>query len=109
MRQTVEVEVCLDEFDDDALLAEIQRRGEHSKVKAIAGDVIGHLMARRDVRAGEAMRELLAAFVPPTVLAASEALRNGMHSQAICDLDRFIAPSPAVTAKTLPAKELATP
>ena len=24
MRQTVEVEVCLDEFDDDALLAEIQ-------------------------------------------------------------------------------------
>lgn len=115
--RSVSIDVDIDEFDDDTLVEEVVRRKLGSDVleavrageekpetkskrtdpRTLAGDVEAHLMAGRVDRARAAMNTLLAAFVPPEIVAAHEALSSGDVSQAICDLDDFLQPAPSAT------------
>ncbi len=111
----VSIDVDIDKFNDDTLVEEVVRRNLVSDVlaasrageekpksksidpKTLASDVEAHLMAGRVERARAAMHALLAAFVPPEIVAAHEALSSGDVSQAICDLDDFLQPAPSAT------------
>lgn len=104
------VEVDIGEFDDDDLVAEVidrdlvtdvlkaagrlpQEDAKPMKPNEIAIDVISHLMCRRATMALCELDRLVAAFVPPQVLAARDALASGHASVAICELERFVDPS----------------
>lgn len=121
---SISVDVDLSEFDDDAIVQEAVDRDLAGKVaavaagksideaeeksgidtKAIAGSVMSYLVCKRPHKAAEQMRELLAAFVPPDIVDAADALREGRVADAIGCLDRFIEPSPAATATELPRR-----
>jgi hypothetical protein len=119
---SVEMEVDIDEFDDDVLLEEVRRRKltcvlpeAHSDiededdlrpvdVKAAAMNIQSWLMTRRVDRARENMEKLLAAILPAGIAAADAAIREGRIGDAICELDRFIEPSPAAPATSLPKR-----
>ena len=118
MRHTVEVEVSIDEFDDDALIAEVRSRSLEHKVlgepevaqnlpEDAAKDVYQWLATHRYDKAREAMRNLLATFLPPQIIAASEAIESGRWMDATCELEDFIWPSPAREATHLPLKPIA--
>ncbi|MFZ4807520.1 MAG: hypothetical protein ACOYLQ_09705 [Hyphomicrobiaceae bacterium] len=113
------IDVGIDEFEDDELIEEIRRRGlvvshvapaagddkpEPVDVRKAAIDVMEGLLAKQYRRADAALEALLAAILPPQLVAAAAAMREGRHSDAICELDRLIEPSPAATATSLPPR-----
>lgn len=109
----VEVDVDLDDWDDEDILEEAVRRKLVPKPpdktakeaivdpRALAVEVQDHLNCRRYGTAAVRLRELLGLFVPPQLIAALEALNQNDTLSAICELDRYIEPSPAATATTL--------
>lgn len=110
---TTEVEVDLDDFEDEDLIEELRSRGVHiPDVEAAPGnridprdaalDVISHLVCKRTVSARNAMRALMESLVPASIAAAAEAIHEGRLSDAICDLDDYVDPSPAATATFFP-------
>lgn len=120
--RSVSVDVDITEFDDDAIIDEAIRRdltkdivrqaaGEpeektvETDPKQLAGDVLNHLMCRRPERASLALQSLIAMFVPEEIVAAAEAMHAGRMHDVISELDRYIDPSPARTAETLPKRE----
>lgn len=118
--RTVSVDVDIDEFDDDTLIEEVVSRNLVPDVlaalragewkpdtkpksidpKTLAGDVEAHLMAGRVEHARAAMHALLAAFVPPEIVAAADAMAAGDVSQALCDLGDFVQPALSATITT---------
>lgn len=118
--RSVEVNVCISDFDDDAIIDAVILRGLVSDVttavaedagakpaamvepKLIAADAICHLIGKRPERAGADMRKLLESFVPPDVIDAYEAVTAGRTNDAIAFLDRYIEPTKAATATVLP-------
>ena len=117
-RHTVEVDVDLEDFDDDELVAEVRlRKIEHkvygaSKKEApdpeeAAKDLYSWIAVHRYDKAREASKALLAAFLPPEIIAAVEAIEAGRWMDATCELDDYLWPSPARDAAQLPFKEKA--
>ena len=119
--RTVSVEVCLSEFSDEEIIDEVRDRqleaqvnlpqGAEAKeidVREHAGDVQRLLMTRRHDKATAAMQDLMSNLLPPALVAAFVAMTDGRYAEAICDLDDFMEPSPAVTAKQLPVKPAPT-
>lgn len=125
---SVDVDVSIDDFDDDAIVDAIfERELQAAILKRLAGnkngeepesgescdpsvlihDVLSHLLGRRLERAKTAMKRYLEAILPPGIIEAYEAVLAGRVDDAICLLDRVIEPSPAVSAKELPKKEAA--
>jgi len=116
--EEVEVEICLDDFTDEAIREEAEERGilacagtsAASEAKfdprTDASDIAQDFMCRRVDRGTEALKDLIGKFVPPQLIAALEFARDGNFSAAVCELDRYVDPSPAATATTLPAKPL---
>lgn len=112
------VEVGIDEFEDEELIAECQRRGltvgltpahpddepDPIDLPKEASEIQRDLMTRWHQRAADGMQALLARIVPPQLLAAADAIREGRYADAICELDRLIEPSPAATATSLPKR-----
>lgn len=126
-RHSVSVDVDIAEFDDDAIVEEVVRRklvpdvlrahsgqtstDDESKAKArkmaetveqIVGDAQEHLMARRHAKARETLRRALAMFVPVEIVEAIDHVDEGRLNAAICEIERFLHPSPAVTVTTYP-------
>ncbi len=113
------IDIDLHEFDDADIVAEIIDRDLVTDVLVAAGriagvaepppppaprdlaaDVLSHLMCRRLGVAVAEIDRLIAAFVPPAILAAREAVADGDTPLAICELERYIAPSLAATIDT---------
>lgn len=121
---SIEVDVCISDFDDDAIIDAVIIRNLVSEVmaaaaedvgakppekiepKTIAADAMTSLICKRQARAALDMRKLLECFVPPDVLDAYEAARDGRTNDAIASLDRYIAPSAAATATELPQRPI---
>lgn len=114
-RIEIDIEEYLDEVDDSTIVEEFISRGlslknaEVSVDKDLASDALGYLMARRHDRAVDAIRAVIAAIIPEHLLAAYEAAKEGRYSDAICELDHVIEPSPAATAKQLPFRPPSQP
>lgn len=104
----VDVAVEIDELEDDELLAcvqEARKRGllgqESGDTRNVLDTAIRDLMAKRYAKAIEAIEA--AAFAGrEDLLAAWQAAREGRWNDAICSLDKVVAPSPIPT--TLPKK-----
>lgn len=116
-RHTVEIDVELDEFTDDEIIAEVEFRklgrvqlatGPDAAKKA-AADLQAHLCSRRIAAAEKAMGVLLRELMPVEVCEALEAFVCARHSEAICRLDAYLHPSPAREAKRLPEKPKPAP
>lgn len=116
---TADVEVSIDEFDDDDLVAEVRRRELIPKllatldakktakaidVEELAGSIMRWLMARRHEYAAAEMDDLFAALIPRELREADQAIRDRRYGDAICRLDQLINPSPAATATSLPLR-----
>lgn len=108
---THEVEVGIDEFDDDDLIDEIKHRNlghmlwnerDPRDIRQMVVDIQSYLCTHQDDKAHALMRELLKALLPPQIAAAHAFMLKTQYSEAICELDRFLEPSPAVTAKSVP-------
>lgn len=107
--KTIDVDIDLDDFSDEddelksrkreALSFEVEK--ELRDVRDLAADVQSWLMVKRRDRARAAMDALFASVLPAHVIAADEALREGRASDAICELEHLISPSPATTATSL--------
>lgn len=110
------MEVCisdhLDEVSNEDLLAEIARRNLQALTvftapppsKQSVGYVVSDLMAKRPLQALAELRGIIAKAVPAHLLAAYEAIIDGRISDAICELDHVIDPSPSATLTKLPKK-----
>src|SRR5262245_48179174 len=122
-RSYVEIEVCIDEFGDDALIEEIRRRNLQNQVlfgesetnadnfsspvtlRQVLSDIQNHLICRRYEAAKTDMQKLLEKLAPPYIFIAHEQILRGRYYDAICMLDYAIDPSPAAEVKRLPLKE----
>lgn len=109
--QTVCVDVCLSDFDDDVIVDEVLRRGLAKEVQAAiveaAGNsmsdsmrapvaqAVGYLMARRPADALTAVRTAIAMVLHEEMMLAYEAMLEGRHADALSELDRLLEPSAA--------------
>jgi hypothetical protein len=114
-RSYVEVEVCITEFDDDALIDEVRARGLEAQVivkdegakpvdvKQLVGDIQGYLCTKRYDKAYQRMETLMEALLPIELVKANRFMDAQCFSAAVCELDRFLEPSPAAKATQLPS------
>jgi len=112
-RTYVNVEVTLDEFEDDALIEAVVDRelvwdavalltgrteAPAQDIKELVIDTMQHLMCGRMSKAEATLEAAVAAMLPPQIMPAIVAIREGRRNDAIIDLDNFIKPTPAATA-----------
>lgn len=109
---TVDVDVYLEDFSDEDLVDEVVRRkliaeviaqaggkDKPTEIRDVATDALQELLGGRGSRAMADINKLIAMIVPAEILAARDAIAAGRSSDAICEIDRFIAPTPAASAQ----------
>jgi len=123
-RGTVTVEVDLDDFSDDDIVAACVSRdlGHHvaAAIEKAAGrklsksdagdhmrDALADLLSRRTDAALRSVHAAIDALLPPGLREAVTAIERGDRSTAICLLDGCLIPSPAATATNADVKRLA--
>ena len=115
----IDIHDVLDDICDLDLIKELNKRGYHvldekpseqpdrRTTRDLAQDAMHDLMARRSASALANIRKLVAAFVPIEVTLSFEYATAGNDAAAIFELDRFIVPSPAVSAEHIPLDQRA--
>lgn len=119
-RSYITVDIDIADFDNDALVQEVIDRDlvwdavaqltgnkrTDTEVGDLAVDAMQHLMCGRLSKAEAALEKAIAALLPPQLLPALTAIREGRRNDAIVELDYFIQPSLAATAKKDDLKKL---
>lgn len=109
--RSITVDIDIDDFEDDDLIAEIIDRhlvdavlkrvgrivDKPASPREHAVDALSHMMCRRPSAALHAIDTAIAAFVPVELLAARDALREGEMARAICEIEHYISPALSAT------------